>query len=195
MALEFEKGLDVADVYAAALLALARAAGQLDPVRAELEALARLEAQDPAFAAFLRSAAVDDDARARSLERMFRGRLSDLVLDTLQVMNRHGRLDLLRALRRAYELRLHDARGQIEVVATSAVELGPPQRAAVEQVAADLSGRRPLVTYVVDPGVLGGLMLELGDYRLDNTVRRHLRAARAQLRERGSRGLDRGGAD
>jgi F-type H+-transporting ATPase subunit delta len=119
---------------------------------------------------------------------MFRGRLSDVVLDTLQVMNRHGRLELLHALHRAYVRRMEDTRGQIEVVATSAVELDAQQKAEVARLAEQLSGLKPLVAHVVDPGVLGGLVLRIGDHRYDNSLRRHLRAARERLLERSVRG-------
>jgi F-type H+-transporting ATPase subunit delta len=188
MAEKPEKGSDVAEVYAAALFALASEAKAADVVERELAELTRLAEQDAAFAAFADTTAIDVDARERSLERMFRGRLSDVVLDTLQVMNRHGRAGLLHALWRAYVLRLVDARGQIEVVATTAVELDKAQKAEVQKIAAELSGRQPLVTYVVDADVVGGLVFQIGDWRYDNSVRRHLRDAQRRLLERSNRG-------
>lgn len=186
---EFEKGLDVADVYAAALFALATEAQRVDAVRSELEELVRLMEEDRHFAAFASSVAIDTADRARSLERIFRGRLSDLVLNTIQVMNQHGRLNLIHALHRGYVLRDEDARGQIEVAATSAVELSEAERREIAQLAEKVSGRKPLVTYVVDPEVIGGLILQIGDYRYDNSIRRHLHDARARLLERSERGL------
>jgi F-type H+-transporting ATPase subunit delta len=188
MAEQPEKGSVVAEVYAAALFALASAAKAADAVERELAELARLVEQDAVFAAFAETTAIDVDARERSLERMFRGRLSDVVLDTLQIMNRHGRAGLLHALWRAYVLRLEDARGQIEVVATAAVELDKAQKAEVQKIAAELSGKQPLVTYVVDADVVGGLVLQIGDWRYDNSVRRHLHDAQQRLLERSSRG-------
>lgn len=187
MAQDVEKGIDVADVYAAALFALAREQNVLDDVRDELAELVRLVERDRSFAAFIASAAVDDDEREQSLERMFRGRVRDVVLDTLQVMNRHGRLELIHALWRAYVLRLEDARGQIEVQATSAVELDGAQRAEIERLAAQLAGRKPLVQYIVDPDVIGGLVLRIGDHRYDHSLRRQLSAARRLLLERTNR--------
>lgn len=195
MAKEFVPGMDVADVYAAALFDLAREANTVDDVFGELTSLVELVESDPQIAAFFQSGAVDDDDRAQSLEKIFRGRLSDIVLNTLQVMNAHGRLGLLHPLRRSFQLRIEDARGQIEVVATSAIELDSTQRAEIERVAEQLSGKQPLVQYVVDPDVLGGLVLQVGDYRYDNSLRRHLHVARMQLLERSSRGLGIGAAD
>jgi len=184
MAETFDKDLALADVYAAALFELAAADHDLDGVRDELEGLVQLYRQQPGFAQFLASAALDDDERERSLERMFRGRISDRVLNTLLVMNRHGRAALLPALLRAYVLRLQGARGQIEVTAISAVELDADQQAEVQELARRLSGRQPLVQYVVDPEIIGGLILQVGDLRYDHSLRHHLRAARARLLER-----------
>nr|HPM24952.1 F0F1 ATP synthase subunit delta [Phycisphaerae bacterium] len=97
------------------------------------------------------------------------------------------RLELIHALWRAYVLRLEDARGQIEVQATSAVELDAAQRAEIERLAAQLSGRKPLVQYIVNPDVIGGLVLRIGDYRYDHSLRRHLNVARHRLLERTNR--------
>ncbi len=190
MAQGIERGLDVADVYAAALFELARERGVLDAVRAELEELLRLARENREFAALCVTAAISLEKRAVLLERIFRGRLSDLVLDTLQVMNRHDRLSLVPALLRAFVLRIEDARGQVEVTATSAVALAADQQAEIERLAAELSGRKPLIEYRVEPEILGGLILQVGDYRYDNSLRRHLHVARGRLLERTARGAE-----
>ena len=190
-----ETGIEIADVYAAALFELATQADAVDDVRQELETLVQLAEQDAKFAAFMAPGPVDDDARRESLEKMFRGRLSDIVLNTLQVMNERGRAGLLAPLLRAFVLRVEDARGQVEVQATSATELDARQQAEVTKVAEELSGRQPLVNFVVDPDLIGGLVLQIGDYRFDNSIRWHLRKARVDLHDRANRGLGIGTAD
>ena len=190
MAESHEQALQIADVYAEALFGLAKQAGQIAEVRGELEELVRLEEAERDFAAFMRSDAVDDDKREDSLEKMFRGRLSDMVLNTLQVMNHHDRAGLLPALLRCYVLRQERDAGQIEVVATSAVDLDESQRAEIRRWVAESSGYEPLVSYVVDPDIIGGLVVKIGDQRFDYSVRRHLHASRAQLLDRSRRGLN-----
>jgi F0F1-type ATP synthase delta subunit len=88
--------LAITSVYAKALYALAMDADKVADVRAELDELAKLVDADAEFAHFLSSAAVDIERRADSLEKIFRGKLSDLTLNTLQVMNRHGRCGLMK---------------------------------------------------------------------------------------------------
>ncbi|HOO17414.1 MAG TPA: ATP synthase F1 subunit delta [Phycisphaerae bacterium] len=183
------KGSDIAKVYADALFDLAKAAGTIDKIGAELQELASFQVQEPQFAEFLSSQVIDDDERERSLERMFRGRVDDTLLDTLQVMNQHGRIGLLPQLLRAFVLRIEEDRGQVEVRAISAVELSGVEQADVQTLAAQLTGRQPLMDYRIDPSIIGGLVLEVGGYRYDDSVRHNLDALRRRLLERSSRGL------
>lgn len=183
------KGSDIAKVYADALFDLAKAAGTIDKIGAELQELASFQVQEPQFAEFLSSQVIDDDERERSLERMFRGRVDDALLDTLQVMNQHGRIGLLPQLLRAFVLRIEEDRGQVEVRAISAVELSGVEQADVQTLAAQLTGRQPLMDYRIDPSIIGGLVLEVGGYRYDDSVRHNLDALRRRMLERSSRGL------
>lgn len=185
-----DKQLDVADVYADALFGLAEKEGKIVDVRHELEELVKLAASEPDFTAFLTSSALDDDHRAAGLEKMFRGRLSDLTLNTLQIMNRNGRTDLFGALLKQYVVRLEAAANQLAVTVTSAVALDDQQQRSVTETAAHLSGKQPVVKYQVDPEIIGGLIIQMGDWRYDNSVRRQLNVARGQLRERSDRGFE-----
>jgi F-type H+-transporting ATPase subunit delta len=184
-----DQQLHVAGVYAKALFDLAATAGKIEEVLAELESLSEAESNAD-VALFMRSDALHSDKREAGLERMFRGKLSDLVLNTLLVMSQHRRHGLVAALRRAYELCQERYAGEVEVTVTSAVELGDTQKQTVEHSAAEISGKKPLVAYVVDEQVLGGLVMQIGDMRYDNSVRRHLYEARQRLGARGARGLE-----
>lgn len=186
---QLDQELRIADVYATALFELARGQDQVDTVRAELDELVRLLESEPEFARFLTTRAFEAQARAVALERMFRGKLSDLLVNTLLVMNRHGRCGLLPALRARFIRRQEQAANEIQVTVTSAVELAKPHKNEIVRIAAEVSGKRPLVKYVIDPEILGGLIVQIGALRMDNSVRWHLRAAREQLLERARRGL------
>jgi F-type H+-transporting ATPase subunit delta len=187
---QFDQELRVADVYAEALFDLARDGGRVDEVRGELDELLRLFQAESDLRKFMTSPALESAARAAGLERLFRGRLGDLVLNTLLVMNEHGRCALVPALHRRYVLRQEAAADEVEVTVTSAVPLTDRQKSEAFRIAAELSGKRPLMEYEVRPEVLGGMILQIGELRLDNSLRRHLYGARAQLLERAQRGLN-----
>lgn len=189
MAVSLDSQMEFAGVYAAALFDLAQERGKVEVVRHELDELVQLADQEPEFDAFLNSDALDDDHRAAGLERMFRGKLSDEVLNTLQVLNRNGRNGLLRALARSFALQQQEAAGQVEAYVTTAVELSEEEKSAVTRVTTEKTGKTPLMRFHVDPEILGGLVLQVGDLRYDNSLRSQLLEARSRLMERSETGI------
>lgn len=190
MAESIEAQSEFADVYAAALFSLASEANCVESVQNELNELVKLQREDADFRAFLTSSAFSEDVRAASLERMLRGKLSDLTLNTLLVMNRNGRCGLNEALRRSFELRAQAENKQVEARVVSALQLSDAERKKIEAVIAEVSGKSPLVEYRVDPEILGGLIVQVGDLRYDNSLSRQLREAHRRIRERSERGLE-----
>lgn len=189
MAISLDALMEFAGVYATALFDLARERGKIDQVRHELDELVKLIQTEPEFDAFMTSDALDDDHRAAGLERMFRGKLCDEVLNTLQVMNLNGRNGLLQALARSFALKQQEAAGQVEAFVTSAVELGDDEKASVTKVAAAKTGKSPIMQFRVNPDILGGLILQVGDVRYDNSLRSQLDEALERLAERSEVGL------
>jgi len=194
----FEKQLEIADVYAQALFELARERNLVDRVRAELEALVQvqdeLEQADPRAAALLRSSGLQRGERMGGFEKLFRGKLSDEVVNTFLVMQRHDRIGLAKALLRCFVLRMQKASDQVEVQVTSAVELGAAERDELTKLAAELSGKKPVMEFRVDPELIGGVVLQIGDWRYDNSIRRQLHAAAERLEQRGEAGISAGAA-
>ncbi len=86
------------DIYAGALSDLAEKRALSDQVLAELAELGGGIERDADLHSFLTSPAVDDGDRGRVMEKVFRGKMSDLLLDALLVMNAKGRANLIPVL-------------------------------------------------------------------------------------------------
>ncbi|MGH9361526.1 MAG: ATP synthase F1 subunit delta [Thermoanaerobaculia bacterium] len=181
-----ERQLALARVYARALLALAEERGESETLLAELGELARHLDRDPEFAEFIASPLVDDERRRETLEQIFRGRASDLLVDALQVLNRKGRLGVLRTVAEAFRRELREARGLVDVRVRTAVPLPPPLRVRLVETVRRFSGGTPELAEVVDPKVLGGLVVELEGKKLDASLAARLRELGAALARRAS---------
>ena len=192
MAERDEQALAVAGVYARALLELAEGSGEADAVEAELLELAGLLETKPEIDAYLTSPVVDEEGRTAAIERAFRGRLSDLVVNTLQVMHDKGRLGLVGALAEAYRLENKAHHGEVDAEVKTAVPLSEPLRERIQIAASRLAGRKARLVEKVAPDLLGGLVLQIGDRKMDGSLARKIHEARAGLFERASEGL-RGG--
>jgi len=188
----------VARVYAQSLLELADAAGGDDKIvetGGELSVIAEMIRDDAEVAEFLRSPIVDSDKRAESLRRIFEGRVSDLVLRFMLVLNGKGRLGEFGAMTSAYDQLVNERMGRVEVdVMTVDGSLGADQLALLaEKVKAKL-GQEPVFHQYADDSLIGGIVLRVGDQLIDGSVRGQLRRMREELLASGSTRV-RAGAD
>lgn len=187
-----EDALMVADVYAEALLKEAEERGELDAVAAELADLIAYMDRERDFNAFLTAETVDDEPRRESLERLFRGRMSDLLLNLLQVLNNRDRLGLLRAVARCVQLRMEARRDQQEVTVRTAMPLDDRMRELVRRTVSSHIGKEALLIEAVEPELIGGMVLQIGDVQVDASVAARLLDMRKRLRERATAEVHRG---
>ena len=189
MATPSDQELALARVYSAAILELAEAKGEADSLLAELLDLSAYLAKDPEFDAFFRSPMLDPEAREKSIERIFRGKASDLLVDSLQVLNRKGRLDLFRSIAETYRLSHQGLRGRAEVRVTTAVPLNKKLRARIKGLADAYTGKDAVLVETLDESILGGMIVRIGDQKLDGSITARLRKLGESLVERASRQL------
>lgn len=184
-----ERQLAVARVYAQALLGLADRQGEVDEILEQLKQLSSLMDEAPALENFLGSPLVQEESRKAALEKLFRGRASDLLVDTLQVMNRKGRLGLIRALVVAYRAEYEELKGRIDVRVTTAVPLSASLRQRLRVVTSEVTGKEAQLVEKVDQSILGGMILRIGDRKIDTSIAKEIRQLNEQMVERASQEL------
>ncbi|MBW8876549.1 MAG: ATP synthase F1 subunit delta [Acidobacteria bacterium] len=182
-----DRDLAVGRLYAEAMLALAEERGSSDALLDELKELVDFLDQNPKVEHFLASQMVDEEGRARVLEDLFRGQASDLLLDSLQVINRKGRLGQIRAIAESYRTALRDLRGWVDVHVRTAVPLDDAQRTRLQEAMAASTGRKPALIERIDPSLIGGLVVDVEGRKFDASVASRLQDLSAALQARASR--------
>jgi F-type H+-transporting ATPase subunit delta len=174
----------LAKVYAEALLAAATQAHAADAVGADLAAFVRdvLNAA-PDIEAFLGSPVVGRKTKTAALEAALPGHLSDLLRGLLATLARNGRLDLIRGIATVYHQLIDRRAGRVPVKVTAAAELTDAQRAALDQTLTGMMKGQPVLNVRVDPDLIGGLVVQIGDRVIDTSVRTRLRSLRNRLME------------
>jgi F-type H+-transporting ATPase subunit delta len=177
----------IARVYAEALLNAAESQGQSEALLEEMESLVQDVFQaDPLVESFLTSAAVGRNPKAEVLRSVFEPRASTLFFNFLMVLNAHDRLDLLRTILVAYrELRDERAR-RMRVQVQSAAPLSEEQRKRLIRELHETFRLEPLLETQVDPELLGGMVVRVGDWLFDASVRTQLQILRNQMIAKGS---------
>jgi len=189
----FEGAHAVADVYAEALLGEAAQRVQADELAEQFGVLVERVRSDKELAAFLDSVIIDEDQRRESLRRMFgKGRLMELLLRLLVVLNSRGRLGILVAVYEAYCQKLDVLRGRQKVRVTTAVALSTDQRRQIQRTISGYIGRQAVLVEQVEAELVGGLIVEVDDRRIDGSVRRQLDDLNKQIRRRAGQELQSG---
>jgi F-type H+-transporting ATPase subunit delta len=184
-----EQVVAVARVYARSLLELARQKGEEELLRDEFAAMVEQFDRQPQFEALLADPGMDEGEIALMLERVLRSRANDLIVNTLQVMNRKGRGDLFRALVQAYNEEYEALEGVVHLSATTAVPLTEGMKTKLVRTISEGTGKRVVLDETVDESVIGGMVLRLGDVKFDSSVARELRRVGERLETRGSEEL------
>jgi F-type H+-transporting ATPase subunit delta len=172
----------VARVYAEALLNAAEKRGEADAVAEQLDSLIKDVFQaDPQFEAFLSSGAVGRLPKASVLESVFGKRASTLFFNFLMVLNEHERLELLRAIAAEYQ-GLRDQRARrVRVWVRTAAPLPDDQRGRLQKDLHDTLQMEPLLETAIDPDLIGGMVVRIGDWVYDGSVKTTLESLRSQI--------------
>jgi F-type H+-transporting ATPase subunit delta len=187
-----DRSLGLGRLYARSILDLAEEQGGADVLLDELTGLAQYLESNSELETFFGSPLVEDETRARTIEKIFRGRASDLLVDALQVINRKGRLGALRAIAEAYRQELRDRRGLVDAVVRTAVPLNDSLRAGLTDSLARFTGRQPTLIEKVDPALIGGMVVEVAGTKIDTSVASRLKGLGAALERRASEEIHRG---
>jgi F-type H+-transporting ATPase subunit delta len=179
----------LARVYANSLLAAALRESPERPVELgdELTSFVRdVVVAEPEVGEFLSSPAVGKKAKAAALTPALEGQVSDLLRGFVGVLARNNRLDLLRGVAGAYRQLLEERAGRVPVKVTAAVELSDAQRAAIASSLKNVLDQEPVLDVRVDPDLLGGMVVQVGDTVIDTSVRTRLQSLRTLMLDKGT---------
>ena len=170
--------------YAQSLLDLANQQDQTAAVANDLDALEQVIEQNVEFLDLLKSPGISNEERSEALRRIFGGRLSELLGRFLQVMSERGRLGMLPQVLEAFEHLLDQQLGKVEVDVTVAEHLSDSELETVRGRVSKALGKDAVIHQYVDPEIIGGIVLRVGDQVVDASLRRQLEAMRRKLMKR-----------
>ena len=167
-------------MYARALYEAAHDQGRVDVVRDQLAELAAALETTPELEAFLANPQLDPGAKASVLEEVTTG-ADPVVRNFLRVVASKGRAGQLRAIAEEFDAIVDREQGRLKVELTTAYELGDDEAKAIVSKIEQASGRTVEATRTVDPGLIGGVILQAGSLRVDASVRGRLDRLRRDL--------------
>lgn len=175
------RGTTVARSYAAALFELGEKHNAHDELAAGLNTLVSLLEADPIIRTFLETPKLDVQRKQRALRAALEGQVSPLFMNFVLLVLRKRRQRLLRDIAREYGGLLDEKMNRVHAQVTLAHE---PDDATEERITRELSrilGKTVVPHVLVNPEILGGIIVRYGDRVMDGSLRRQLLALRHRL--------------
>lgn len=170
--------------YANALADVVLAQGASVPAMKQLADFGALYAESEELRNVLASPGVTREAKHGVIEKLAaRMGASKIIRNFIFVVIDHRRSALLPEIIETFEDVVRKRQGIAEAEISSAVELTAAQKKEMAQKIADLTGKRVETKYAIDPGLLGGAVVRIGDTIYDGSLRSRLNELRARLAE------------
>jgi ATP synthase F1 delta subunit len=175
---------EIARVYADALFGAAKQSGKLDAIREQLGAFADAVAGNRDLAMFFFSPYFSSAEKKDGIGRTLSGAEPELV-NFLELLAEKHRMPVIFRIRKRFDELWVQENKQLEVTVTSAVELDP---GIAERIGAEIekqTDRQVELESRVDEGILGGLVLRVGNMVLDASIRNRLERLRREVAQAG----------
>jgi len=170
----------IAEVYARSLFEVAKEHDNLDRLREELATFADALAQNRELSVFFFSPYFSTQEKEDGLGRAVVD-ADPTLINFLQLLIENHRLPLIHRIRRQFDVLWKRENRQLPVEVTSAVALDPAVVQALEARIREQTGQHVQLESKVDPDILGGIVLRVGNSILDASVRNRLEQLRREV--------------
>jgi F-type H+-transporting ATPase subunit delta len=171
---------EIAEVYSRALFEVAKEQGKLDEVREQLGQFADAVAEQRDLQVYFFSPYFSAEEKKEGLSRTVEG-ADEIVMNTLQLLIDKHRMPALFRIRRQLDKLWEEENRLLPVQLTSAIELDEGTVKQVRDAIAEQTDRRIDLKTHVDPDILGGIVLRVGNSILDASIRNRLEQLRRQV--------------
>ena len=169
--------------YAEALFELAVQDRQTEETMDGLVTVQSAMMQNPEYRALLASPAIGKEQRIQALEDAFEGKIPRMLLAVLRMMVSRGHIYALDGMVREYEGLCRHFHGESAAAVTSAVPLKEAEMVELQNKLEKKLGRKVILHCAVDPGLIGGVRVEVDGQVIDGSIRNKLQQIKEVMNE------------
>ena len=171
---------EIAQVYARALFEVACERDVLDDVRDQLVQFAEAVEGNRDLAVFLFSPYFSTQEKKEALQKSVQG-ADEQVMNFLEALLERHRMPVIFRIRDRFDQLWEEENKLLPVEVTSAIELDSSTVESIGKRIGEQTGRKIQLASRVDPDILGGIVLRVGNFVLDASIRNRLNQLRKQV--------------
>lgn len=162
--------IQVASRYAKSLIDLAAEQNDVEPVKKDIELFLDTCRANPELQAILRNPIIGLDKKANILEGIFADKLHKMILSFFKIVIRKGRSEILYATAKEFINQYNILKNVVKATVTSASPLSKENISQIEDVVKKSTKGEVILTAKVDPDLIGGFILKVGDKQFDTSI-------------------------
>lgn len=161
-----------ANVYSEALFSLALEENRVAELHEELKVLCGLVSDSPEFHEFLVTPKISKEEKRAFADSVLGGKFSQEIVNLTKVLIDKKRASDLLDIEKEFDRTVLSHRGMIAAVAYSAVPLSQTEMDSLKAKITALTGKEISLENILDPSVIGGIRLKVGDRVIDGSLKR-----------------------
>ena len=162
--------IQVASRYAKSIIDLAVEQKVLEEVKTDIEVFVNTCRANPALQAILKNPIISLDKKASILDGLFAGKLNKMILSFFKIVIRKGRSEILYATGKEFLNQYNLIKNIVQARVTSASALSAENIKEIKDVVKEATKGEVNLTAEVDPDLIGGFILKVGDKQFDASL-------------------------
>lgn len=168
--------------YASALLDLAEKSKSTDSIQKDFGVLRAMLAESNDFVQFVRSPLSGKKQQAEVMNTLLeKQKLNTLTMNFVGVLIQNRRLNVLEGVMDAFDRMVSERKGVVRVLVETAHQLNAKQKEDVSVKISSALGKDVIIDAQVVPEIIGGTVITIGSYMIDDSVRRKIERLGAAL--------------
>lgn len=171
----------VSERYALSLYEVAQEQGEALSYLDELTAVCQVFEREPDFLKLLLTPSIGLEDKQNVLRKVFEGQIPTFLLNFLMLITEKGRVGLIHEMLRAYREQYYFEHGIVEVRAITAEPLSAALTEKLKAKMSAVTGKQVVLQTSVDPSIIGGIVVKVGNEQFDTSLRTRLNEIAARL--------------
>lgn len=167
--------------YAKSLIELAAENKVLDEVHGDMILFSAVAAENRAFSVVLRNPIINHDKKRNILHAIFDKKMNKLTLAAFDLITKKNRENILIDIATEFQIQYNILKGYQEADLTTTIKLDDSLRKKFNDLVENISKKKSMLNEIVDEDIVGGFVLNVGDRRLDNSIKSQLNQLKREL--------------
>ena len=167
--------------YAKSIIELAKEQKVLDEVYGDMKLFSAVIAQNRIFSVMLKNPIINHDKKRKVLHALFDKRMNKLSISAFDLITKKNRESILAEISTEFQVQYNAFKGLQVADITTTINLDDELRNKFNSLVEEISGKKANLNEIIDDNIVGGFVLNVGDLRLDQSIKTQLNNIKREL--------------